>query len=60
MITRLMISLRKAANSQGSGWSMGESTNHGPGREVYSMQFVRNRAVSNTRDDYTLVSPISP
>ena len=61
MITRLMISLRKAALSQGSVWSMGESVaNRGPGREAYGMRFVPNRAVSNTRDDGTLFSSIPP
>ena len=62
MITRLMISLRKAARSPGSTWSMGESTaDRGPGRETYGMRFAPNRAVSNARDDSTLVqSPILP
>jgi len=58
MITRLMISLRKAAYPQGSTWSMGESTtNRGPGHETFNMQFVRNRALSNAREED---SPISP
>ena len=61
MITRLMISLRKAAHPQGSAWTMGESTaNRGPRRETYSMQIVRGRTSSNTRDDATPASPISP
>ena len=57
MITRLMISLRKAARSPGSAWSMGDSTTD---RETYGMQFFPNRAAPNTRDDDTLVSPILP
>ena len=60
MITRMMISLRKAALSQGSAGSMGESVNRGPGRETYGMRFVPNRAVSNTRDSGTLFSSIPP
>jgi len=61
MITRLMLSLRKAALSQGSVWSMGESVaNRGPGRETYGMRFVSNRAASDTRDDGTLFSSFLP
>lgn len=61
MITRLMISLRKAAHLQGTAWSMGESTvTCGPGRETYGMRFVSNRGVSNRQDDDILLSPISP
>ena len=62
MITRLMISLRKAAYSQTSPWSMGGSTiSHGPGREAYnSIRFAPNPGPSNERDDYSLVSSVSP
>jgi len=55
MITRLMISLRKAAHSQGSAWSMGESTaNRGPGREMCSIRFASNGGALNRGDDDTL------
>jgi len=61
MVTRLMISLKKAASSQGSPWSMGESAiSRAPGRETYSMQFASNCGQSNRRDDDTLVSSVSP
>jgi len=61
MITRMMISLRKAALSQGSVWSMGESvTNRGSGRETYNMGFVPNRAALDTRDGRILFSSITP
>ena len=57
MVTRLMISLRKTAYSQGSSWTMGESTiSRGPGRETYSLQFAPDRGPSNGQDDYSLVS----
>ena len=60
MITRLMISLRKAAHLQGSAWTMGESTvNRGPGRETYSMiRFAPNRGALNRRDDDTLLPSV--
>ena len=61
MITRLIISLRKAAHLQGSVWSMGESTaNCSTGRETQGMQFGSNYGVRNRRDDDTLLLPISP
>jgi len=61
MITRLMISLRKAAHLQGSAWSMGESTiGRVPGRETYNMRFAPNRGALNRRDDDTLFSSIPP
>lgn len=62
MITRLMISLRKAAHLQGSGWSMGESAvNRGPGRETYSMiRFASNCGAPSGPDDDTLLSSASP
>ena len=61
MITRLMISLRKAAHLQGTAWSLDESAvDRGPGRETSGMRFVSNRGVTNRRDDGTLLSPISP
>jgi len=60
MITRLMFSLRKAAYSQGSVWSMGESTlNRSPGREAHSVRFASKRDTLNGRDDDTLLSPIT-
>ena len=65
MITRLMISLRKAAHLQGSTWSMGESTvnvNRSPclSPDAYKMRFAPNRDLGKGRaDDDTLVSPIT-
>lgn len=59
MITRLMISLRKAARSRGSHWSMAESTVNG-GPEIHSMRFAINLGTFNRQDDDTLLSPISP
>ena len=61
MIIRLMISLKKAGNVQGSAWSMGEhTTNRCSSRESHSMRFARNHAVQNTREDYSVISPSSP
>ena len=61
MITRLMISLRKAAHSPGPAWSMGETTvTRDPGREMCTIRFASNRDALNGRDDDTLQSPISP
>ena len=58
MITRLMISLRKAAHSQELPWSMGMSVlNQGPDRGAYGMRFAPNHGPSNRWDDDTLVSP---
>jgi len=62
MITRLMISLRKAAHLQGSAWSMGESAlSRDPGRETFSMiRFAPDRGALNRRDDDPSLSPVSP
>ena len=59
MITRLMISLRKAARSQGLPWSMAESTvSRGPGHESYGMQFAPNYGESGRWEDNTVLSGI--
>jgi len=62
MITRLMISLRKAAHLQGSAWSMGESAlSRTPGHETYGMiRFAPGHGALSGQDDNTLLSTVSP
>ena len=61
MITRLMISLRKTAHSQGSVWNMDEPTaNRRPVHEMHSIRFASNRGGLDGQDDDTSVSPIWP
>jgi hypothetical protein len=48
MITRLMLSLKKAAISQEHGWSLGEPTTHA------TMGFAERRTGVSTRDDIRL------
>ena len=47
MITRLLLSLKKATASQEKGWSLGEPTTH------TSMRFAEGRGVA-TRDEISL------
>ena len=48
MITRLMLSLRKAGTPQEHGWSLGESTTHA------TMRFAEHRGSVITRDEIHL------
>ena len=48
MITRLMLSLKKAASSQERGWSLGESNTHA------TMRFAERRGGIPTRDEICL------
>ena len=58
MITRLMISLRKAAHSQELPWM--STINDAPGHGKYSLRFAPNRGALSRSDDEALESPISP
>jgi len=60
MITRLMISLRNAARSQGLPWSAGESgVDCGLDNEMHTLQFATNRGALDQRDGDGPLSPIS-
>ena len=48
MVTRLMLSLKKAANPQEDGWSLGEPTMH------MTMRFAERRGGVSTRDEVPL------
>jgi len=48
MVTRLMLSLKKAANPQENGWSLGEPTTH------MTMRFAERRGGVSTRDEVPL------
>ena len=49
MISRIMLSLKKVADSQLRGWSLGEpSTN---GRDFRSIKFFRPRVAANSEED---------
>ena len=48
MITRLMLSLKKAATPQEDGWSLGEPTTHN------TMRFAERRGGVATRDEIPL------
>ena len=53
MVTRLMLSLKKAATSQDNGWSLGESTTHSTTR------FAERRGGVFTRDEIRLDTFVS-
>ena len=48
MVARLMLSLKKAANPQEGGWSLGEPTTH------MTMRFAERRGGVSTRDEVPL------
>ena len=53
MITRLLLSLKKAGRASQEGWSLGEPTTH-PG-----VRFAERRGDMTTRDEIDLVTFVS-
>ena len=49
MVARLMLSLKKAANPQEDGWSLGESTTH-----MTTVRFAERQGGVSTRDEVPL------
>ena len=51
MISRLMLSLKKAAGTQQTGWSLGEPSVSAMGSNFQSIKFFHSREGTNGKED---------